>query len=101
MANRYSLLKSVPASPGLDSAADIPLTNNVIGDQLYVAETNRLYIWNGSGWYNIALINTAPTITSGANASYSLALDGTPTVITLTATDPEGIPITWSYAITS
>jgi hypothetical protein len=101
MAIKYSLLKSFPASPGIDSAADIPLTNNVIGDQLYVAETNRLYIWNGTGWYNIALINTAPTITNGADASYFLSTDGTPTVITLTATDPEGIPITWSYAVTS
>lgn len=101
MAIKYSLLKSFPASPGIDSSADIPLTNNVIGDQLYVAETNRLYIWNGSGWYNIALINTAPSITNGAEANYFLATDGTPTVVTLTATDPEGIPITWSYAITS
>ena len=67
------------------------------GDQAFVSGTNRLYIWNGSGWYNIALINTTPSI-SGASASYDLASDGTPTVVTITASDPEELPITYSIA---
>ena len=67
------------------------------GDLAFVTATNRLYIWNGSGWYNIALINTNPTI-SGVSSSYVLASDGTPTTVTITATDPEGIPITYSIA---
>ena len=67
------------------------------GDQAFVTATNRLYIWNGTGWYNIALINTNPSI-SGADSSYALATDGTPTVVTITATDPEGLPITYSIA---
>ena len=65
------------------------------GDMAFVTGTNRLYLWNGSGWYNIALINTTPTI-SGANANYELAIDGTATTVTITATDPEGLPITYS-----
>ena len=79
----------------------LPLTGNSTGDTAFVESTDRLYIWNGSGWYNIALINTAPSITSGGAGSYELATDGTPTVITLVAEDPEGIPITWSYSVTS
>ena len=67
------------------------------GDQAFVTATNRLYIWNGSGWYNIALINNTPTI-SGANSAYALASDGTATTVTLTATDPEGLAITYSIA---
>ena len=74
----------------------LPSSGNA-GDLAFVSATNRLYIWNGSGWYNIALINTNPTI-SGANSAYELASDGTPTVITITATDPEGLPITYSIA---
>jgi len=74
----------------------LPGTANA-GDMAFVTATNRLYLWNGSGWYNIALINTNPTI-SGASSSYILATDGTPTVVTITATDPEGIPITYSIA---
>ena len=80
---------------------DLPLSDVTTGAQAYVSSTNRLYIWNGTGWYNIALINTAPTITTGGNSSYELATNGTPTVVTLQANDPEGFPITWSYAVTT
>ena len=76
---------------------DLPLSGASTGDQAYVSGNNRLYLWNGSGWYNIALINTTPSI-SGASATYSLARDGTATTVTITATDPEGIPITFSVA---
>ena len=81
--------------------AELPLTNVTNGSQAFVSETDRLYIWADTGWYNIAIINTSPTITQGGAGTYDLATDGTPTVITLTATDPEGIPITWSYSVTS
>ena len=84
-----------------DSASLLPLSDNTIGGKAFVSENNHLYIWNGSGWYNIALINTNPSITGGGAGTYELATDGTPTEITLTATDPEGIPITWSYSVTS
>lgn len=78
------------------TADQLPGSGNA-GDMAYVSATNRLYLWTGTGWYNIALINTNPTI-SGVSSSYTLASDGTATVITVTATDPEGIPITYSIA---
>ena len=78
------------------TADDLP-TTAASGSQAFVAGTNRLYIWNGTGWYNIALINTNPTI-SGVSSSYTLAQDGTATTVTITASDPEGIPITYSLA---
>lgn len=81
--------------------ADLPLEGVDAGTQAYVAENNRLYMWNGDGWYNISLINTAPTITSGGAGSYTLVVGGSPTIITLAAEDPEGLPITWSYQVTS
>ena len=81
--------------------ASLPLTGNTAGDIAYVQETSRLYIWSGSGWYNIALINTSPTIISGPDAAYAFATDGTPIVLTLTAQDPEEVPISWSYQISS
>ena len=78
------------------NADALPGSGNT-GDLAFVTATNRLYIWNGSGWYNIALINTTPSI-SGVNSSYVLASDGTATVITITAVDAEGVPITYSIA---
>ena len=43
--------------------ANLPTSGNEAGDQAFVSSNNRLYIWNGSGWYNIALINTNPSFT--------------------------------------
>ncbi len=100
----YSDLKGGSAGSATtvySTIGDLPLSDVTTGAQAYVSSTNRLYIWNGTGWYNIALINTAPTITTGGSSSYDLAIDGTATVVTLEANDPEGIPITWNYAVTS
>ena len=86
-----------PTATVYASVDNLPTSGNITGSQAFVSGTNRLYIWNGSGWYNIALINNTPTI-SGASSSYALAIDGTATTVTLTATDPEGLPITYSIA---
>lgn len=75
----------------------LPLTGNTQGDMAHVTANNTLYFWNGSGWYKIALINTNPSI-SGVASSYALATDGTATTVTITASDPEGLPITYSIA---
>jgi hypothetical protein len=75
----------------------LPLSGNTQGDMAHVTANNTLYFWNGSGWYKIALINTNPSI-SGVASSYDLATDGTATTVTITASDPEGLPITYSIA---
>ena len=85
---------------------DLPLTGNSAGDMAYVSGNNRLYINNGTGWYNIALVNTNPSITSVQDANsnstpFTLETDGTATVITITASDPEDVPLTYSYSVTS
>ena len=97
MAN-YSDIRYVATGVTEYATADnLPTSGNTTGDQALVTGTNRLYIWNGSGWYNIALINTTPSI-SGVSSSYDLATDGTATTVTITATDAEGLPITYSIA---
>ena len=69
---------------------NLPTTGLTSGDQAYVTNTSRLYISNGSGWYNVALINATPSLTIDPAGSITLAKDGsTPTVITLTATDSD------------
>jgi len=98
------LLSELSESPKNEDYSDInalPVTGNKVGDQGFVEGSNRLYIWNGSGWYNIALINTTPTWDSNGQpgSSYELSADSpqTATSITLAASDPEGIPIQYSY----
>ncbi len=86
-----------PTAAVYASVDNLPTSGNITGSQAFVSGTNRLYIWNGTGWYNIALINTTPSI-SGVSATYDLATDGTATTVTITASDPEGLPITYSIA---
>lgn len=81
---------------GYDSSNLLPLSNNTTGELNYVTETNRLYLWNGSGWYNIATVNTTPTMTTTPDSNYSMNSVGASLIITLVATDPEGLPITYS-----
>ena len=81
---------------------DLPLTNVADGSQALILATNRLYIWNNTGWYQIALINTTPNITSvedqdSNTTPFVLSTTSAPTVITVTATDPEGIPLTYDF----
>ena len=81
--------------------SQLPLSGNEAGALALVSENSHLYLWTGVGWYTIVLVNTNPTITTGPDATYALNSDGTPTVITLVATDPEGVPLTWSHSVTS
>ena len=84
---------------------DLPLSGDLqVGDKAFVQSNaldsdSLLYFWNGSGWYKLATVNQSPSFDSNGSplASYSLATDGTPTVVTLLASDPEGLPIQWSF----
>ena len=85
-----------------DTAALIALTAMSSGDQALVVDTNKLFMYTGSAWYLIAtMVNASPTPISGVDASYTLEKDGTATTITAVSTDPEGFPLTWSYAVTT
>lgn len=77
-------------------------TGMVVGDTALVTGTNKLYMYTTSGWFLVAtMTNTSPSAITGAAASYTLASDGTATVVTLAATDPEGFPITFSHTVST
>jgi hypothetical protein len=85
---------------------DLPTTGLTAGDEAFVSGSNRLYISNGAGWYSIGLVNTNPAITSVEDPSsnttpFTLATDGSALVLTITAADPEGFPLTYNYAVTT
>ena len=107
------------------NASDLPLTGNTVGDMAYVSaattakvvnqatgsvsteDATRLYIYSGTGWYSVAFITQNPTINTvqdagGGSTPFTLATDGTTaTVVTITANDPESVPLTYSYGITN
>ena len=89
-----------------DSASLLPIAGNTAGDTAFVKSTSRLYIHSGLGWYNVAVINNTPTVQSitdsdGGTTPFSLATDGTPTTITITAQDSDGDPLTYNYSADS
>ena len=99
---KYNSTKTVwekqAASTGSETYANVselPTSGVSNGTQAFVTGTNRLYIYN-SGWKSVAVINANPTYTTSPNSSYTLAMDGTATTITIVATDPDGFPITYT-----
>ena len=85
-----------------DMDALIAATGMSDGDQAFVLATNNLYIYKTNGWFKIATVeNLQPGSISGVESSYALANDGTATTITAVSEDPEGFPLTWSYAVTT
>jgi hypothetical protein len=73
----YTTLDSLP-STGLSS-----------GDQAFVSSNKRLYISNGSGWYNVSLINLSPQFDSDLNSTFTITDSATALVITNPASDSD------------
>ena len=89
---KSSVNKGVNTPTGTIAVAvsgDLPTTTTT-GQQALVTSTNRLYIFNGSGWYNIATINATPYWIDEASGSYTLATDGTGIHVQVEAGDSDG-----------
>ena len=93
------------AGGGVTVVADLTalqaLTGNAVGDLAFVSANNKLYLRQTNGWYTVATVaNATPVISSAGNTSYTFATNGTPIVITVTATDSEGETITYGHTVT-
>ena len=85
-----------------DMAALIAATGMSAGDQALVTALNKVFMYTGTAWYTVAtMTNASPSAITSVDATYDLATDGTATTITAVSTDPEGFPLTWSYAVTT
>jgi uncharacterized protein YuzE len=96
----------VPEAAGITVYATMALlvavTGMSTGDLAYVTANNKLYLYSVNGWFLIATVsNASPTTITGVSSAYTLATDATATVVTAVSTDPEGFPLTWSYAVTT
>jgi hypothetical protein len=80
----------------------IAVTGMVAGQTALVTALNKVFMYTGTAWFLIAtMTNASPTAITGVAATTSLAIDGTASVITAVSSDPEGFPLTWSYAVTT
>ena len=85
-----------------DMAGLIAVTGMSAGQTALVTALNKVFMYTGSAWFLIAtMTNASPSAITGVDAAYGLATDGTATTITAVSTDPEGFPLTWSYAVTT
>ncbi len=85
-----------------DSLGLLPVTNLTAGDQAYVKSNSRLYVSNGSGWYNAGLVNATPTLTATPSGTIVLAADGsTTTVVRLVGADSDNDDANLTYSIES
>jgi len=104
-----SLLTSAADGAGVtvySTVDDLPLSGNSAGDLAFVDDTDRFYIFTGAGWYSVSLVNATPVISSildsdGGSTPFTLSTEGASTVITITATDSDGIPLTFSSSADS
>lgn len=95
--------QTVTVGGALETYANVsllPVSGNEDGDQAYVTDNNRLYVWNTNGWYSIALLNQSPTFLNIPNTSIEL-LNTDPYPLDMSVSDPEGFPVTLSYTVTS
>ena len=67
----------------------LPTSNLLEGQQALVDSDKRLYISNGLGWYNIAVVNATPRFDSAPNDEYTIVDSQTPLVITAKALDSD------------
>ena len=80
---------------------NLPYTGLTSGDQAYVTNTSRFYISNGSGWYNVALVNANPALTISPTGTIILSTEGTATTITLTGTDSDNAVAGLQFSVES
>jgi len=73
----------------LSTLDSLPTSNLTSGDQAFVAANQRLYISNGTGWYNVSLINLTPQFDSDINSAFSIVDSQTPLIITNPASDSD------------
>ena len=84
------------------SLDSLPTSSLTAGDQAYVSANSRLYVSNGSGWYNVAIVNATPTLSLSSTGTIALASDGsTTTVIRLTGSDSDNADANLVYSIES
>ena len=67
----------------------LPMSSLSEGTQAFVEENSRLYVSNGSGWYNSSFVNQSPTWYTEPDASYDIADSATPLQVIAKATDSD------------
>lgn len=80
----------------IGSPEQFPATNTATdGDIVLVTDINKLFVFNGSGWDSVSMVqNQSPAIITPIS-DQTFATGDSPITVQLPATDPEGLLLTW------
>ena len=84
-----------------DSLSLLPISSLSAGSQAFVKSNKRLYISNGSGWYNVALVNLTPTMSLDPTGSIAFDAETLSATVTITAQDSDNPDAILSYSVES
>lgn len=79
-----------------DSIGALPLSSVTEGSMAFVNSSNRMYVNNGVGWYSATIVNNTPTFTAAPSSELTIVDSATPLIVSVSAQDLDGIPITYS-----
>ena len=83
-----------------DSLGELPVTNLVQGDRALIqndSNNGRFYLSNGSGWYNISMVNTNPSVSFDSDR-YDLDSNNNSIQFTLNESDFDQVNLTPTYS---
>lgn len=98
---QVSTIASGVGIQSFDTLDSLPISSLTAGDRAFVKANKRLYISNGSGWYNVALINLTPTMSLSPSGTITLSTDGTASTVTITASDSDGVDADLTFSVES
>lgn len=88
-----------------DSIGALPTSGLTSGDRALVENSDsnsaRFYISNGSGWYNMALVNISPSISLSPAGDITLSTGGTASTVTVTSSDSDNPDAIITYSVES
>lgn len=96
-----SLISTHSSGGGLTTYQNLdalPTSSLTSGDQAWIESSGRLYISNGTGWYNIALLNLSPQFDSSIDAAYTLDDSTSSLSISVPASDSDNADNSLIYA---
>lgn len=79
----------------------LPVSSLTAGDQAYVQANRRLYISNGSGWYNVALVNATPSLSLDQSGTIIMNADTLTVTVVASATDSDDNQDMISFSVES
>lgn len=100
MAQSYKNIKNSASRDfkSYNTQNDLPLTGNTDGTIAYVEDARSLYVFDDPAWYGIRLRNDPPVLTA-VPAQRVLVNRGDTFTFELEGSDPDGLPLTWSYEV--